>query len=162
MFPSVNRLQQVSSKTLVPATSGGDILSGTAFTAATVLTNGAVLFNLSGNLACAIVGVTIVDQSKQNQPVDLYFFSGSPTGTVTTNTALVESVADAKGFLGKVSVAAGTTFTNETVQTVNDGSIKLLLPDLKGLYVVPVLTGSATPTFTAGKGYNINLLVESY
>jgi hypothetical protein len=164
MFPtSIAEVKTFPAPSQIPAASGGNILSGTAFTADTVLVNAPIIVPVSGGIPTAVWNVRIIDQSKQNQPVDLYFYSSKPAEALTSNVALAETVVDAEVYIGKISVAAGTVFTNESVQAAIGAGVPLLvLPKGKALYVIPVLTGAGTPTFVANKPYEINFDVSVY
>mgnify|MGYP007071572752 CR=1 FL=1 len=96
--------------------------------------------------------VTLLDQAKQSQPIDLLFFDSSPTVASADNAPIDISDAEmAAKFIGSVSI--GSTYVALAGNSVStDRNLNMLLKQNpsatdNNIYVVAVIRGSAT--FTA-------------
>lgn len=106
-------------------------------------------FNQAGGTRL-LQSVVVIDEDNQGQAIDLLFFSRS-VAVGTINAVVTISDADARAFLGHVSIVAAdyVALANSKVATKSTGGISLRADDgSTSLWVAAVLR-SGTPTYTA-------------
>jgi len=113
---------------------------------------------------CEVEKVVVVDQSKQNAPLDLIFFNSDPDATTfTENVAFNPANADADRIAGVISIVAAdySTFSDNSAACWTGDPVVIHAASGHDLYLAVVSRG--TPTYaTAGDVRLIITLKQHY
>lgn len=110
---------------------------------------------------CTVQAVSILDNSKQKQTIDCFFYSSSPTVTSTDRTAANVTYANATSkFCGVIRVSSYYDMANTSTGTSSGTALPLVPASNVDLYCLAVIRGAATYGTTTSLQFCFHLLQD--
>jgi hypothetical protein len=140
------------------------ITAGSAYSAGNVIGGAMTLLNIQDGGFSLIYSMTLVDQSAQNAPIDLFLFNKPLTSTITDRIAVSLNSVDITNCLGVISIVAGDYSSTGTGSVAGkSGKLNLFIGIAGGtddhVYGLMVLR-TASVTYTSTSALTVNIVAE--
>lgn len=172
-FPPVSQINASSVITQTPTiTSGSAYVSGYQLGGIMTLANALRQNSSCGYGISELIGVTILDSSAQNAPIDIWLFNTSPTITSTDHTAFamtaanmdaqcigVVSIGTAYSAAAAVSVSSSQNL-NKMLRVIGSQGVPGLVANANNVYAVAVVRGTPTYGSTTALQFQFELFLD--